>query len=247
MRSRVPALGSMAILLITGCQSTPITPPAAPRQFIVAIDRSASRSQGLVNDEQRFLKQLASQVDFGDQFVLMRVQADGLRDQPQTYTVQIPAQSNSSYPTLRDKQRLIAAKATASSAIDEYLTSNAQGPIKHTDILTSLHLASQKIQTSNGLPVTLLLLSDMMQSDGAIEMEHAARMPAPGWLPKQESLGLIPSFRGACVVVIGADTTNAAGVQIKRFWQGYFRSAGTALLDRNYQVLAPQAKRDLCR
>ena len=246
MSSRYVAAVLPPGLLLSGCSSP--QPPVLPqsRLFIVAVDKSASRLPGTEMDEQRFLKQLASQLSFGDEFVLMQIQADGLHDQPQKWITTVPKVNGSGYPTVEETEHLSAVRATAGNAIDEFFHTKAQEPIEHTDIMTSLHLASQRAREADGRPVTLLLLSDMEQSDGAIEMGRAARMPAPDWVAKQQSQGLVPSFKNACVVAIGADSTNAAGVQVKRFWQSYFHAAGTELQDQNYLVLSPQPKRDLC-
>jgi hypothetical protein len=86
----------------------------------------------------------------------------------------------------------------------------------------------------------------MLQSAQGIEMEKLARMPRLDWIAKQKTLGLIPRLNGTCIVVVGADPTNAAGVRVKDFWRQYFIAAGSTLEDTRYRALPPPANHTFC-
>jgi hypothetical protein len=131
-------------------------------------------------------------------------------------------------------------------AVDSLFKVPSDSKIQHTDILTTLHLASESMRDANGRSTTILLLSDMLQSSYGIEMERPARMPAPKWVSQQKQIGLIPNFAGACVVVVGADSTTGLGVKVRRFWQEYFAAAGGTLREEEYRATPPQARRHLC-
>jgi len=64
-------------------------------------------------------------------------------------------------------------------------------------------------------------------------------MPPGGWVDQQASGGMLPSLEGTCVVVIGADPTNANGQRVRQFWSSYFDAAGAELDAGNYRLRAP--------
>jgi hypothetical protein len=237
-----------AVLALSGCRSKTVSANAnlpEPRQFIVAIDLSASRSLDMEKDAQSFLHDLVGQLQFGDELVLLQVQQSGLADHPRRWRGDLPTPSDPLYISGRDNNHLRAARAGLALAVDSFFKTPTD-TIEHTDILTTLHIASEAMQDARGRSTTLLLLSDMLQSSNGIEMYKLSKMPPPTWTSQQKSLGLVPPLLGACVVVVGADATNATGMRIKKFWQDYFIVAGASLKDQEYRATPPRAARTMC-
>lgn len=234
---------------LCGCESKQVSANVAspePQQFIVVIDLSASRSVAMEADSREFLHDLVGQLTFGDEVVLLQMQQSGLQDHPKRWTAQMPVPSESDYISARDKSHLKAAQIGMIAAVDTFFNPTAGSSIQQTDILTTLHLASESMHDAHGRRSTILLLSDMLQSAQGIEMDKSKRMPRPDWIAQQKTIGLIPSFTGACVVVIGADPTNASGLQVRHFWQDYFAAAGSSLREEEYRATPPSVQRNLC-
>jgi hypothetical protein len=243
-------LSAVAVaFVLCGCENGRVSANEAtpkPQQFIVVVDLSASRLAAMETDSREFLHDLVGQLTFGDEMVLLQMQQSGLQDHPRRWSGQMPVPSSADYVSARDTSHLKAARTGMTAAVDSFFNPNTESSIQHTDILTTLHLASESMHDSQGRPSTVLLLSDMLQSAQGIEMDKLARMPRPGWINQQRQMGLIPSFTGACVVVVGADATNVSGMQIRRFWQDYFAAAGSPLKEQEYRATPPSVTRNLC-
>jgi hypothetical protein len=246
-------LGLLSVMLVSlslcGCETNRVsanTSAARAQQFIVLVDLSASRSPAMKADAQTFLHDLVTQLSFGDELVLMQMQEHGLVDHPRKWNGEMPVLTDPSYVSARDKSHLRAAQAGMMVAVDSFLKPESSATLQNTDILTTLQLAGEQVHDSEGRSPTILLLSDMLQSAQGIEMERLSRMPRPDWISKQKSLGLIPNFNGACVVVVGANATNAAGARVRDFWRQYFNAAGAPLADTHYRALPPPANHNLC-
>jgi hypothetical protein len=247
------SLGLLAAMLVTvclcGCETSRASAKASPartQQLIVLVDLSASRSAAMEADARTFLHELVTQLSFGDELVLMQVQQEGLVDHPRKWNGEMPILTDPSYVSARDKSHLRAAQAGMIAAVDSFFKPQNSITAQHTDLVTSLQLAGEQVHDAGGRSSTILLLSDMLQSAQGIEMDKLARMPRPDWISKQKSLGLIPNFNGTCIVVVGADPTNVAGVKVKDFWRQYFNAAGSPLKDSSYRALPPRPTRTLC-
>lgn len=237
--------------VLSGCTSQPVaasTPQAGGREYVLIVDLSASQSSAMEQEEKNFLHSLAQQLKYGDQVVMLQTQQDGLKDRPKRWILSMPATQDPLLETKRDSSHLKSAQEGLENAVDYSFRMPSDATIQHTDILTTLHLAAESLQDGPpGRPATVILFSDMLQSANGIEMERLKKMPASGWIAQQKTAGLIPSLGGACVIVIGADSTNAAGVKVKRFWEDYFAATGASLNESNYRATPPQPSRDLCR
>jgi hypothetical protein len=117
-------------------------------------------------------------------------------------------------------------------------------PVLHTDILTTLSIASEKV--SEGKRNVLVILSDMLQSSREFEFEHLKRMPPPGWIRQRAQQGLTRPLYGACVVAVGADPSTHEGIVVREFWQQYFKASNANLSTRNYRTTPPSADASLC-
>jgi hypothetical protein len=239
----------LAGLGFCGCNVSKVSAKPAPsqaQQLIVLIDLSASRSQAMEADARSFLHDQVEKLSFGDELVLMQMQQSGLTDNPRKWKGEMPVPVDPRYPSAREKNHRKAAQEGMLTAVDSFFKPETATTAQHTDILTTLQLAGERVHDAEERASTILVLSDMLQSAQGIEMEKLKRMPRPEWLAKQKSLGLIPNLSGVCVVVIGADITNAAGVRVRDFWRQYFNAAGALLADTHYRVMPPPASRNFC-
>jgi hypothetical protein len=170
----------------------------------------------------------------------------GLADRPKQWEVPMPTPKDPSYTTAHDRQRLQSAQKGIVFEMPSFFRARASAKVLHTDIFTTLAVASEFARDSRGKPTTLVLLSDMLQSAKGIEMEHLSRMPPPHWVEDQNRMGLLPQLNGACVAVVGADATTREGITVRNFWQRYFAAAEAPLDPRRYRVLPPAEVASLC-
>jgi hypothetical protein len=131
--------------------------------------------------------------------------------------------------------------------VHTFFVAKGGGRIQHTDIFTSLQIAKEYANDSSGRMTELIFLSDMLQSANGVEMQHLLCMPPSNWLAKQKQMGLIPSFPGACVIVIGADPASKDGVHVRNFWQAYFNAVNAKFSPDRYRVTAASAGSAVCR
>jgi hypothetical protein len=158
---------------------------AQPRQYIVLVDLSESRSPDVLREDQHFLNNVIRNLNFGDHFVLIQIQQLGLADRPKRWEVPMPTPKDPSYPTAHDRQRLQSAQKGLVFEMPSFFQSRASAKVLHTDIFTTLAVASEIARDGRGKPTTLVLLPDMLQSAKGVEMEHLSRMPhLTGWKTK---------------------------------------------------------------
>jgi len=219
-------------------------PPTQGKQYIALVDISASRNKDTLDDDRKFLGHVVKELSFGDKMVLMQVQQSGVIDRPKRATVEVPIRKDISFDSPRDKRALASAENGLNLLLPSYFVLPAGTVMLHTDIFSTLQLASEYIRDSGGRRTTLIILSDMLQSANGIEMEGVKRMPPSNWIESEKRNNLIPHLDGACVVVVGADPTTRHGVVVRNFWQKYFVAAGARLGAENYRILPPEA--DLC-
>ncbi len=237
--------------VLSGCKSQPVaasTPLAGGREYVLIVDLSASRSSAMEQEEKNFLHSLAQQLKYGDQVVMLQTQQDGLKDRPKRWILSMPATQDPLLEIKRDASHFKSAQEGLENAVDYSFRMPSDATIQHTDILTTLHLAAESIQDGlPGRPATVILLSDMLQSANGIR-DGAVQEDACPWVDRAAKDRWPDTFLGgACVIVIGADSTNAAGVKVKRFWEDYFAATGASLNERDYRATPPRPSRNLCR
>jgi hypothetical protein len=245
VKSVIALLSSIVFVLsMSGCSKASATPGrseaiSSPRQFIILLDLSMSRSDVVRNEGVDFLNRLSNNLHFGDRVTVLQVQQTGLIDHPKHWTDAMPLPVDSSYVTSRDNKQLAAEQESVRNAIKVLSQLPPGDKVLHTDLFTTLNLSGEYAHDFSTPRTTLILLSDMLQSSSGIEMEHLKRMPEASWVDAQKKLGLIPKLSGACVLVVGADPTNRDGVRVRDFWQSYFAAAGANLSPANYRATPP--------
>jgi hypothetical protein len=253
MRCFVGALTLAALLLAAaGCSNRAVAGGGErttidQTQYIIVIDLSASRNDLMLAESRKFLSLLVQNLTFGDQVAILGMQQVGLVDHPLRWQTSMPEVRDPSFPTFREKASLQAAKKGVDAAVDTFFKDKNAARAMHTDIFTTLLLASEFARDSKGRPTKLILLSDMLQSAKGVEMQGLRRMPNPGWIEREKRIGLIPVLPGTCVLAVGADPTTREGITIRGFWEAYFAAAGASLKSRDYRATPPTDISDVCR
>ena len=246
------ALASASAFAVSGCggDSPPASgnasepgadpaPPTAPRLVVAVVDFSGSQTTHAVREARGYLEQVVEGLGYGDRFVLLEMYRTGSRDSVGKFVQDMPDPIRPGSITSYDRRQLDAAKAGVKNALPIFFDPRFVGSVTTTDLLTTLHIASEYLRDADGRATQLVLLTDMYQSTPAWEFEGARRMPPTGWVGLQSTEGMLPDLAGACVVIIGADPTTPAGQRVRRFWTEYFSATGANLPEGNYRLRAP--------
>lgn len=243
---------AVTALLVTsglcGCKhETVAVHQHTPKQYVVVVDLSVSREQEVLNEDQQFVARLASQLDFGDQIVLLQMQQANLSDSPLRMAFEMPT-TRKGKASPRDRQDLSGEQQTVEDSVPEIFKSKDNAKVQHTDIFATMDVVGEKVHDRGDAQSSeIILLSDMLQSAEGYEMEHLAHMPKNGWIAESARSGKLPHLPGACVAVIGEDTSSRDAPQIREFWQRYFAAAGAHLADEDVRRTAPDSVQSLCR
>jgi hypothetical protein len=179
---------------------------------------------------------------FGDQIVLQQVHDNGPHDDAKHWSQTMPIPANSDFVTQDEKDRLAETIHAVKEIAPRYFNSNEGQPVLHTDLFATLKDIGEFAGDGGNRARVILLLSDMLQSAGGIEMQGHARKPPPGWIEKQRRVGNLPSFSAACVYVVGGDQTP----EVRDFWKAYFMATGASLTDKNYRSTVPLQGAQIC-
>jgi hypothetical protein len=212
-----------------------------PRQTIVAVDLSGSQTPATLHESRAFVEQTIADLSYGDRMVLMEMGREGVAVELKRIPGVVPDLRDTTFISSVDRAALTGKQKALRSLVPQVFDTSLIGKIPHTDIFATLYVAEQYVRGAEGRPTTIILLSDMLQSAGDIEMDGARRMPPANWIEAQQAARTIPDLRGVCIVVVGADASTAAGVAVKQFWSDYFRAAGATFQDRNYVLLSNAA------
>lgn len=227
----------------TGANATPTDDaqlaPAPSRLVVAVVDFSGSQTTHAVRESRAYLEKVVDGLGYGDRFVLLEMYRTGSRDSVGKFIQDMPRTRVAGRETSYDTRQLEAAKAGVKNALPIFFDPRFVGSIGTTDVLTTLHIASEYLRDGGDRDKQLVLLTDMLQSTPQYEFEGGRRMPGEGWVDAQAREGLLPNLEDACVVVIGADPTTATGQRVRRFWSAYFDAAGASLDPDNYRVRVP--------
>ncbi len=214
-------------------------PEVDPRLVVAVVDFSGSQTTHAVREARNYLEQVVEGLGYGDRLVLLEMYRTGSRDSVGKFVQDMPDPIRPGSITSYDRRQLDAAKAGVKNALPIFFDPRFVGSVTTTDILTTLHIASEYLRDADERERELVLLTDMLQSTPTWEFEGARRMPPGGWVDEQSSSGLLPSLDGTCIVVIGADPTTPNGQRVRTFWNQYFSAAGAELDNGNYRLRAP--------
>jgi hypothetical protein len=202
---------------------------------VVAVDLSSSLTPTERENHEKLLRALVKELDFGDQLVLMKAHAAGIRDTSTARTVSMPVLTGSQ-PLKREQDELDLQRDLA----DRYVASLFKtAPVNGTDLFATLHTAGEQMGTGTGARKVLVVLSDMLQCTADVCMERPARLRDSAWVAGQKAAGVVPTLSDVCVSVVGADDSTVHGVRVRDFWRHYFQAADASFSPTRYMHNAP--------
>lgn len=220
-----------------------ITPPTSMRsQYTVLLDVSASRPPAMIADGERFMDTIIDRMSYGDRLLVLQMYEEGVNEPKGNLDLSLLKPSESL--TLDEKEELKTARNVLKEPVHLFFRRAQTPPVMHTDILTTLSIASENI--ADGKRNELIVLSDMLQSSKEFEFEHLKRMPPSDWITKHKQEGLVRPLDGACVIAVGADPSTREGVVIREFWQKYFEASNATLSAKNYRTTPPSDDSSWC-
>ena len=228
----------MHFVLIAQIAAAAASPHGNARQLIVAADISPSQSQAVLQGHAELAAALVTQLSYGDRLVVLQVRDKGVSaaDRGRSLTAPVPS---SRKVLSSDRRKLQAFHKTAVQMTREVVDPAKSKALQNTDLLATLQIAGPYVQDKGTRRPVIVIMSDMLQTVGGVNFEKSAP-PGPEWIARQQASGLIPDLRGACVIVVGADVTTPRALQIRRFWEGYFRAANARV--EQYRLLATDAE-----
>lgn len=210
-------------------------PGAAPDDLVVFVfDRSASITDFQLERARELTDQRILDLGFGDRIAALEVLQRSLSEAPRRWSQRVPEREFTEANVRRDSVSRIRFLRDAQDYLRSYTDPDDRGGIMHTDILATLHDVASEVQAYSSSRPIVYLFTDMLQSDGVIEMEEGRAMPPDGWVAERARAGRLPDLGGACIMVIGARTDTRLGQRVKDFWDRYFEATGAELQDRNY-------------
>ena len=223
----------MHFLLIAQLAATAAT-TGSHRQLIIAADISPSQPPEVLAEHAALAQALVTRLSFGDRLVVIPVREKGVTAARSGRSLTAPERKNAKRILASDKRQLGAFHTTAKQMTREVIDPAKSKALTNTDVLATLRLSSEYLQDRGARKPVLVVLSDMLQTVG-VNFEKGAP-PGKEWIERQKSAGLIPDLQGACVIVVGADVSTTRGLQIKAFWDAYFRAANARV--QQYRLIA---------
>jgi hypothetical protein len=196
----------------------------------------------MIADGERFMDTIIDHMSYGDRLLILQMYEAGVNEAKGD--LDLPLIKPSESLTLDEKEELKTARSVLKEPVHLFVRRAQTRPLMHTDILTTLSIASEQI--ADGKRNELIVLSDMLQSSKEFEFEHLKRMPPPDWIAEHKQQGLVRPLYGACVIAVGADPSTREGVVIRKFWQKYFEASNATLSTRNYRTTPPSDDSSWC-
>jgi hypothetical protein len=227
----------MHFMLIAQMAAAAATTSGGAKQLILAADISPSQPQQVLLGHAELASALVTRLSFGDRLVVLQVRDKGVTAADKGRSLTAPVAKNTRKVLGSDRRQLTAFHKTAVQMTKEVIDPDKSKALQNTDLMATLQIAGQYVQDTGRRPV-IVIMSDMLQTVGKFNFEKEAP-PGKDWIAAQRNAGLIPDLRGACVIVVGADVTTPRALQIRDFWQAYFRAANARV--EQYRLIAADA------
>jgi hypothetical protein len=227
----------MHFMLIAQMAAAAATTTSGARQLILAADISPSQPTEVLQEHAALASALVTRLSFGDRLVVLQVRDKGVSAADKGRSLTAPTAKNARKVLSSDRRQLSAFHKTAVQMTKEVIDPAKSKALLNTDLMATLQIAGQYVQDKGRRPV-IVIMSDMLQTVGPFNFEKEAP-PGNEWIVQQKNAGLIPDLRGACVIVVGADVTTSKALQIRKFWEGYFRAANARV--EQYRLIATDA------
>lgn len=232
----------LPVLAACGGEAVATTSSARGTQYIVGVDISSSRTPMDLRESQQLLEQLVARMTFGDKLVIVEMYG---ALEPQQIVDSVRALRGTA-PTPREKRELDDFRARASSILPMFFDSTRKQQVLVTDVFGTLFRAADYAQSPGHDRTVLVLLSDMIQATGELNMDREGAIPGADWIEGRAAEKRLPDMRGICVVVSGAETKSARGALIRKFWQDYFARVGARMNVERYRGLIADASQIGC-
>jgi len=189
----------------------------------------------MVLEGQHFVDALVDHMNFDDRLIMLEMYEGNVQEAKKPLDVPLSRRDDST--SLEQNDDLNSARKGLKTAVNLFFDASLKRRALHTDILTTLSIASESISPDRHN--CLVLLSDMLQSSKELEFEHLRRIPPPEWIDERHKEGLIRPLYGSVVVVAGADPSTREGVIVRDFWEKYFEKSNASLKPENYRTTPP--------
>lgn len=238
-------LANCLLIAVTSCGSEAIAVTASDRgtQYIVGIDISGSRAPMDLREAKVLLETLVrDRMSYGDKIVFIEMYG---ASEPQQFRDSIKM-LHAAMPTPREKRELEDFRARSLSILPMFFDSTRKHQVLATDVFGTLFRAADYSRAPGHDKTVLLLLSDMIQATGELNMEQPDGIPGPEWIESRAAEERLPDLTGTCVIVSGAETKSARGARLRKFWTQYFERVGAKLRPDHYRGMIADASQLSC-
>ena len=234
-----PAAALLALLVAAGCTDIsgggPAEESGARELLIVVYDRSMSISDHQLEHAEDVTRDLVDQLDHGDRVVAMDVLERGLDDAPRRWSQEVPDRRFHDREAERDSVRRSRFLRDVRQYLERYTDAADRGSRDGNNILATMHLVQEELDSYSDHRPRLVIFSDMLQDGYEIAMEGLADMPSDDWIPTEVERGGLPDLDDLCVVVVGARDDLRSNRAIRDWWIEYFEATGADLRVDNWK------------
>lgn len=246
MPSRLRALAPALLLLAAAaCGDAGAAPPAPGTQYIVGVDRSASRTPTRMAEARDLLLGLVHRLENGDRLVLVETYQAGT-DAARQWDDSIPTPRRGDRLTAGERKAAERFRSSATLVAQAFVDTAGASQVQSTDLFATLQRAADYARAAQGRPTTVVLLSDMLHSTRELDMERAGGIPDSAWIARRAAEGRLPDLRGVCVFAVGADVSSRRGAEARDFWRRWFAATGARFAEANYRTMVSDAAELRC-
>jgi len=233
----------LPVIVSCGGEANAVTTSNRGTEYIVGIDISGSRPAMDLRESQALLEKLvADRMTYGDKLVLVEMYG---AMEPQQFRDSIKP-LHAAVPTPREKRELDDFRARTLPIIPMFFDSSRKTQVLSTDVFGTLFRAADYARAPGHDKTILLLLSDMIQATGELNMEKETGIPGPEWAESRGAEQRLPDLKGTCVIVSGAEIKSARGAKLRAFWTDYFSRVGARLRPEQYRGMIADASQITC-
>lgn len=235
----------LTLMAAVGCgsEANAVTASSRGTQYIVGIDISGSRSRMDLRESKALLEKLVTdRMSYGDKIVFIEMYG---ATEPQQFRDSIRALHGES-PSPREKRELDDFRARTLSILPMFFDSVRKEQVLSTDVFGTLSRAADYSHAPGHDKTVLVLLSDMIQATGELNMERDGGIPGAEWIESRAAQERLPDLTGTCVIVSGAETNSIRGAHLKKFWTQYFERVGAKLRPDHYRGMIADASQLTC-
>ena len=207
-----------------------------PRELLILIyDRSMSVSEHQLAHAEEVTGGLVEQLGHSDRIVAMEVLERGLEDPPNRWSQVVPERQFQDRSAQRDSVGRARFLRDVRQYLGQYADPEDREPREGNNILATMHLVQEEMDSYSDYHPRLVVFSDMLQDGHDIDMEGLADMPSDNWIPTEVERGGLPDLNGLCVVVVGARDDLRSNREIRDWWLEYFEATGADLRVDNWK------------